>query len=95
MAYRLLAASLCAALAAGPAVAQNAATTATSAEGDQLQEIVVTAQFRQQNLQDTPVAITAVTAEMMEQRGQTSLHDLAQQARARPWWKPAAPSVPA
>jgi iron complex outermembrane receptor protein len=45
-----------------------------------LEEIVVTAQFRQQNLQDTPLAITAVTGDMMEQRNQTSLHDLAQQA---------------
>ncbi len=79
MAYRLLAASLCAALAAGPAVAQNAATTATSAEGDQLQEIVVTAQFRKQNLQDVPVAITAVTGAMIEERAQTNLAQLGQQ----------------
>src|SRR6202034_1471556 len=47
---------------------------------DSLEEIVVTAQFRQQNLQDTPLAITAITADMMEARGQTSLHDLGQQA---------------
>src|SRR5260370_4443679 len=31
-----------------------------------LTEIVATAQYRQQNLQDTPIAITAVTAGMIE-----------------------------
>jgi iron complex outermembrane receptor protein len=54
--------------------------SSASASDNSLEEIVVTAQFRAQNLQDTPVAITAENAEMMEQRGQTSLHDLAQQA---------------
>ena len=61
------------------------ADTATpdNAEGpadNTLAEIVVTAQFRAQKLQDTPIAITAVNSAMMEQRGQTSLHDLGQQA---------------
>src|SRR5689334_9374066 len=45
-----------------------------------LQEVVVTAQFRQTNLQDTPIAITAVTADMLEARSQTSLVDVANQA---------------
>jgi iron complex outermembrane receptor protein len=66
-------------LAAAAVTGQAAADTPSSAN-DSLEEIVVTAQFRQQNLQITPLAITAVTAEMMEQRGQTSLHDLGQQA---------------
>jgi len=39
-------------------------------------EIVVTAQFRSQNLQDTPIAITALTGEMLDVRGQTNLTDL-------------------
>ena len=43
-------------------------------------EIVVTAQFREQNLQDTPIAITAVTGDMMEARSQTSLFEIANQA---------------
>jgi iron complex outermembrane receptor protein len=49
-----------------------------SAAGDagQLEEIVVTAQFRQQNLQETPVAITAITADMARERGAVSLTDL-------------------
>lgn len=87
--YGLLPA-LAAALVAGPAAAadQTATSTATTAasntapgtDNGALEEIVVTAQFRQQNLQDTPLAITAVNAETMEQRSQTSLHDLAAQA---------------
>jgi iron complex outermembrane receptor protein len=65
----------------GQALAADQTTAADQgATSNTLEEVIVTAQFRQQNLQDTPVAITAVTADMMEQRGQTSLHDLAQQA---------------
>ena len=39
-------------------------------------EVVVTAQFRAQNLQNTPIAITAVQAQTLEARGQTSITDL-------------------
>jgi len=66
------------ALLAGQSMAAD--QSSASASDNSLEEIIVTAQFRAQNLQDTPVAITAENAEMMEQRGQTSLHDLAQQA---------------
>jgi iron complex outermembrane receptor protein len=45
-----------------------------------LEEIVVTAQFREQNLQETPIAITAVNAEMLEARGQTNIAQVAAQA---------------
>lgn len=45
-----------------------------------LEEVVVTAQFREQRLQDTPIAITAVNAEMLEARNQTSLSTVAAQA---------------
>src|SRR6188472_911933 len=41
-----------------------------------LEEIVVTARFREENLQKTPLAITAVTGEMLESRGATSTLDL-------------------
>lgn len=61
-------------------VAQNAATGQSTAPESSLEEIVVTAQFRRQNLQDVPVAITAVTAAMIEERGQTTLHDLGREA---------------
>jgi iron complex outermembrane receptor protein len=43
-------------------------------------DIVVTAQFREQNLQDTPIAITAVDAALLESRSQTSIQDVANQA---------------
>ena len=42
--------------------------------------IVVTAEFREANLQDTPIAITAVNAEMLEARGQTDIAQIAAQA---------------
>jgi iron complex outermembrane receptor protein len=41
-----------------------------------LQEILVTAQFREQGLQSTPVAITAVNGAQLEQRSLTSVTDL-------------------
>ncbi|WP_338466538.1 TonB-dependent receptor [Novosphingobium sp. ZN18A2] len=43
-------------------------------------EIVVTAQFRKQNLQNTPLAITAVNSAMLEARSQENLSDIANQA---------------
>jgi iron complex outermembrane receptor protein len=54
---------------ATPAYAQE-----TSSEGNA--EIVVTAQFREQNLQDTPIAITAQTGEMLAERGITTTKQL-------------------
>ncbi len=78
VAHRLLGASLFAALTAGPALAQNAASsTASAAAGDQLTEIVVTAQFRRENLQTTPIAITAITSQMIEDRSMTNVTDVA------------------
>ena len=49
-------------------------------QGGGLEEVVVTAQFRRQNLQETPLAITAVSSEMLEARSQTSIADVANQA---------------
>lgn len=40
--------------------------------------ITVTAQFREQNLQDTPLAITAVNAALLDARSQTNITDLGQ-----------------
>jgi iron complex outermembrane receptor protein len=45
-----------------------------------VEEIVVRAQFRDQNLQDTPIAITAVNAAMLEARSQTNLTQIGDQA---------------
>ncbi len=65
-----------------PAFAQDAAADSATAEddGSGLGEIVVTAQFRETNVQDTPIAITAVSAEMLERRGQTNIAQVAAQA---------------
>jgi iron complex outermembrane receptor protein len=52
----------------------------TSGEGEPLQEITVTAQFREQNVQDTPLAITAVSAELLEARNQTNITEITNQA---------------
>ncbi len=45
-----------------------------------LDEVVVTAQFREQNVQDTPLSITAVSGEMLEARSQTSIAEVTNQA---------------
>ena len=47
---------------------------------DRLEEVVVTAQFKNQNVRDVPIAISAVTADMLQARGQTSLTDIGQTA---------------
>ena len=60
---------------AGQATAPQAETN-----NNNMDEIVVTAQFREQNLQDTPIAITAVNAAMMESRSQTDIAQVANQA---------------
>jgi len=45
-----------------------------------LDTVQVSAQFRAQNLQETPLAISAMTAEMMEARGQFNVLDIASAA---------------
>src|SRR3569833_552051 len=71
---------------AAPAFAQdNAASTssdqaAAPADHGRNDEIVVTATFRQTNLQAPPIAITAVNSAMLEARGQTDITQVAAQA---------------
>jgi iron complex outermembrane receptor protein len=52
----------------------------TGTASAQLEEIIVTAEFREANVQDTPIAITAVNAAMLESRGQTNIVEVANQA---------------
>jgi iron complex outermembrane recepter protein len=48
-----------------------------AAPGDtQIEEVVVTAQFRRQSLQSTPIAITAVTGQQLDERSVSSVTDL-------------------
>ncbi len=66
-------------LAFQPLFAQNAPATAAAgtAEGP-LEEVTVTARFRSEKLQETPLAITAVTGDTLAARGQTDVTQLAQ-----------------
>ena len=73
------------ALLAAPALAQSEPAAQTgdpqvaptdANTGSAIQEIVVTAQFRAQNVQDTPIAITAVDAATLAARSQTSITDI-------------------
>ena len=56
---------------------QNTGTPPAAAEGPVLQEVVVTAQKREQNLQKVPIAITAVSGNQLVERGVTSTLDIA------------------
>ena len=61
--------------ATSPAFAQNAENT--GGEGG-LEEVTVTARFRKELLQETPLAITALSGEALEQRGFTGVQEVAQ-----------------
>ena len=58
------------------AAAARAQDTKPAADPGALQEVMVTAQFRSENLQETPVAITVVNASMLEQRNQTDVSQI-------------------
>ena len=70
----------CLGLAGSPALAQNAGppTAAAAQPEGQLEEVTVTARFRSEKLQETPLAITAVTGDTLALRGQTDVTQLAQ-----------------
>ncbi len=61
------------ALIGGFAIADNAQAPESSS---QLAEIIVTAQYREQKLQDTPIAISAFTSAAIEQQGASKLSDI-------------------
>src|SRR5690242_7629553 len=48
----------------------------TSVFAQELQEVVVTAQKREQNIQNVPIAISAFTTETLQAKGITDLHSL-------------------
>ncbi len=65
-------------------LAASFATTAVAQvpSSDQAMEevVVTTAQFREQNVQETPLAITAVSAALLEARNQTNITEITNQA---------------
>src|SRR6516164_11167132 len=63
----------------GNAVADQTDTDRATARGDILQEIVVTAEKRVSTVQDTPIAMTALSGAQMRQLGITSLNDVIQE----------------
>jgi iron complex outermembrane recepter protein len=67
------------ALCFAPAFGQQTAAPESS-DTAAIEEIVVTAQFREQKLQDTPLSITAVSAALLESRSQTDIVQVAAQA---------------
>jgi iron complex outermembrane recepter protein len=76
-----------AAVAAHVAVALAVAGGAWGAESEDkpesagvLGEVVVTAQFREQNVQETPLSITAISADLLESRNQTNISEVTNQA---------------
>lgn len=73
--HLLIGAAAGAAAWAMPALAQEAATDQASAGG--LQDIVVTARKRQESVQDVPVAVTAISAELVQRQDLTSIEKIA------------------
>ncbi len=81
-----LVASVASSIIGGHALAADQGTAPTTPPPDQssdtsgLQEVIVTAQFRRQNVQDTPIAITALSAESLAAHGDLNLVDVSNQA---------------
>src|SRR5690606_11416841 len=68
-------ATLTSTLWAAPAVAQDQGTTATEATPSG-GEILVTARRREESLQETPIAVSALSAEVLEERQISQRSDL-------------------
>ena len=62
------------------ATTADQATPASSAPVDALEEITVTAEFRREDLQHTPVSISAISAESMAAHGDNTVADVASRA---------------
>jgi iron complex outermembrane receptor protein len=50
---------------------------AGAADSDKLEEVVITAQKRSENIQDVPIAVTAFTAQALQDKGVVDIHGLA------------------
>src|ERR1700736_5224763 len=58
------------------ALAQEPPAQIAQTSAGQLEEVVVTADFRKESVQQAPLAITAISAETLVQRAQTSLTEI-------------------
>jgi iron complex outermembrane receptor protein len=65
---------------AGTIVAGASLAAVSAEDSGTLDEVVVTAQFRQQSVQDTPLSITAISGDLLEARSQTNIADVTNQA---------------
>ena len=63
---------------AGGAAAQQQTAAQTELKGDQLQEVVVTATRRESTVETTPISITAITGQELEDRGITDIQSIVQ-----------------
>lgn len=72
--------SLAALAVAQSAAAQEADQSAANSGAAQVQDVIVTAQKRSERLQDVPIAVTAITAETIQNRRTLDLVDLSNQA---------------
>src|SRR5487761_2605877 len=64
----------------GPTFAADQSAAQSADNGTALQEIVVTAEFRREKLQETPLAITALSGDALTSRNITNLVDVANAA---------------
>jgi iron complex outermembrane receptor protein len=65
------------AMAVAAALGTGAVWAAAPAQSpNELDEVIVTAQYREQNLQDTPLAITAISGDRLDEQGITNVEDL-------------------
>ncbi len=70
-------------ISAAPAIAQDATDQTTAQAGaasDTLQEVVVTAERRAENVQTTPISVVAVTGDQLKAASVTNINDLTQVA---------------
>jgi outer membrane receptor protein involved in Fe transport len=71
-----LSCAIAAILGGGACSSAMAADTETASSGDQIQEIIVTAQRRNENIQNVPIAIQALTGETLSQLNVVNFDDM-------------------
>jgi outer membrane receptor protein involved in Fe transport len=69
--------ALAIAFGAGGSVSRAADATATTASRTGLKEVIVTAQKREQNLQDVPIAVIALSRQQLQDAGVTDIKNMA------------------